>query len=167
MTSNSPAVWTVGMGAGISHSFLSFWLFFFLSSLPSHFHSVLPRHQCTLIIFQTATSLSVCFGKGLHTQRTVCLNFNQTRFTLLAVIMTDSRKGSPSTWLRDDNTYSSIRVVPRRSLLLLSGGVGVFPNAPPRPPCPICSHRKPRRGWPVGGEYDNTLQRKWAQCSGM
>lgn len=48
--------------------------FCFCLPIPLSFHSVLPHQQCSLIIFQTATSLSVCFGKGLHTQRTVCLN---------------------------------------------------------------------------------------------
>lgn len=76
------------------------------------------HHQCSLIIFQTATSLCMCFGNGLQTQRTVCLNLGQTRFTLLAVIMTQTaergRGGgvtlhsqSHSTWLMTKLTLHS------------------------------------------------------------
>lgn len=140
----------------------------------SLFHSIPSHHKCSLIIFQTATSLCMCFGQGLHTQSRVCLNLGQTRFTLLAVIMTQTvREGdivtlhpltlspSHSTWLMTKVT--SPRAVPHRSLLPF---VGVW-AASLRLPCPFCSHRESRRGWPMGGEYDNNLQRKWAQCSGM
>lgn len=170
MTANSSAVWTVGMGAGVNYCFLSFWqtvFLFFLSSLPSLFHSVLPRHQCSLIIFQTATSLSVCFEKGPHTQRTVCLNLKQTKFTSFH----DAERGHPTLSHPLAQHDSGMTTLTLQSEQCPAGHshplVSVFPNASPRPPYPFCSHKKPRRGWPVGGEYDNTLQRKWAQSSGM
>lgn len=162
------AMWTVGMEVGMhtaSFSNLSYPLF----STPC-----LAITSVVLIISQTATSLCMYFGQDLHTQRTVCLNLGQTRFTLLAVIKTQTaREGdivtphpltlspSHSTWLMTKVT--SPRAVPHRSLLPF---VGVW-AASLRLPCTFCSHRESRRGWPMGGEYDNTLQRKWAQCSGM
>lgn len=162
------AMWTVGMEVGMHTA--SF------SNLPYPLFSIpcLAITNVVLIIFQTATSLCMYFGQGLHTQRTVCLNLGQTRFTLLAVIMAQTareggyRHSTPSHSLTlslymTHDKITSPRAVPHRSVLPF---VGVW-AASLRLPCTFCSHRESRRGWLMGGEYDNTLQRKWAQCSGM
>lgn len=73
----------------------------------------------------------VFFGKGLHTQRTVCLNFGSTRFTLSAVIMTQDgkKRGHPAPshplTLHDSEMTklnSSAGAAPRMSLLPPWGG---------------------------------------------
>lgn len=104
------------------------------------------------------------YVKGLCTQRTDCVNLGHTRFALLAVIMTQTARGAegglphPFTLSVHDSRQRDL-LTPIRTAAghcyQLWGCEGH-----PQVRHSLSHTEEPRRGRPVGGEYDNTIQRK-------
>lgn len=97
---------------------------------PSLLHSVLPRHQCSLIIFQTATSLCVFWERPAYTEERLSELWIDSVHSVCCHYDTDGKKrGHPAPShplaLHDSEMTklnSSAGVVPRMSLLPPWGG---------------------------------------------
>lgn len=152
-------------------------IYCFLLSL-SFFPSITPSYSFQLSAQPSPTQFD-CFPKchvaayvkGLCTQRTDCVNLGHTRFTLSAVIMTQTAKGAEGGLLHSFtlNVHDSWQCELLTPIWTPTGHCYQLWGCEGHPQVrhSLSHTEEPRRGRPVGGEYDNTIQRKWAQCSGM